>query len=185
MGGFGIGSGAGQLGHCMDCFWDGALLYVSDWYHACIRRYSKEDLAKNAEQAAEEQASTECDGKRYTGKVVEWRDHGGYGFIIDDLTGRRYMAHNSDITNSRVRFGYAILTVGEHVEYELLRDIVGKWKCDAVTAVGGGPVSPDQDAVDMSINSGLRKRGQTAHAVQIASVHQKQGYSAKSEHHVD
>jgi cold shock CspA family protein len=155
-GGFGIGSAAGELGHCMDCFWDGSRLYVSDWYHACVRTYTREALRNHAKKAFEGQACTHCDGKRYTGVVTEWRDHGGYGFITDDLTGRRLMAHNSDIGNSLVHFGYAILTEGEHVEYCLLRDIVGKWKCDAVTAPGGGPVSPHQQASDMSINSGLR-----------------------------
>merc|ERR1711953_669454 len=79
------------------------------------------------------------------------------GFIFGELTGHRYMAHNSDIANSLVQFGYAILTEGETVEYYLLRDIVGKWKCDAVTAPGGGPVSTDQQAIDLSINSGNRR----------------------------
>jgi len=157
-GGFGIGSGPGHLGHCMDCFWDGQQLYVSDWYHACVRTYSKEALDRQADRAVEDQAHTECDGHRYTGYVVEWRDHGGYGFIVDDATGHRYMAHNSDIANSLVRFGYAILTKGEQVEYCLLRDIVGKWKCDQVTAPGGGPVSPEQEAIDISINSGRRQK---------------------------
>lgn len=159
-GGFGLGSGPGELGHCMDCFWDGETLYVSDWYHACVRTYTKDALEDHAQKAFEEQRQTECDGKRYSGRVVEWRDHGGYGFIIDDATGRRYMAHNSDIANSLVQYGYAVLTVDEHVEYCLLRDIVGKWKCDKVTAVGGGPVSPDQEAVDLSINSGQRRSAQ-------------------------
>jgi len=155
-GGFGIGSGPGELGHPMDCFWDGQILYVSDWYHACVRTYTLEVLQKHSAKPFEDQAMTECDGKRYTGRVVEWRDHGGYGFVIDDLSGQRYMAHNSDIANSLVVYGYAVLTVGESVEYYLLRDIVGKWKCDAVTAAGGGAVSSNQYVVDMSINSGCR-----------------------------
>merc|ERR1719222_321900 len=75
-GGFGIGSAPGELGHCMDCFWDGERLYVSDWYHACVRTYTREALNAHAERAVEEQAHTQCDGKRYTGAVVEWRDHG-------------------------------------------------------------------------------------------------------------
>mmetsp|Transcript_2695 Transcript_2695/g.5695 ORF Transcript_2695/g.5695 Transcript_2695/m.5695 type:complete len:491 (+) Transcript_2695:2-1474(+) len=169
-GGFGIESGPGQLGHCMDCFWDGKKLYVSDWYHACIRTYTEETLECYAKKAWEQQAHTECDGKRYTGRVVEWRDHGGYGFIVDDTTGRRFMAHNSDIANSLVRFGYAILTQGEQVEYYLLRDTVGKWKCDAVTAISGGPVSSEQDAVDMSINSGQR------HGVRKSSSCHREGH---------
>lgn len=97
------------------------------------------------------------------------------GFIIDNATGRRYMAHNSDIANSLVCFGYAILTEGENVEYRLLRDIVGKWKCDAVTALGGGPVSPDQQAIDMSINSGQRQ------SVQTTSWRRRGGYSGEAD----
>jgi hypothetical protein len=160
-GGFGIGPGPSELGHPMDCHWDGTSLYVSDWYHACVRTYTQESLKSNSAKPPEDQAQTQCDGKRYTGRVAEWRDHGGYGFVIDDLTGQRFMAHNSDVANSLVKFGYAVLTAGEQVEYFLLRDIVCKWKCDAVTAVGGGPVSPEQHVVDMAINSGTRSHAST------------------------
>lgn len=153
-GGFGPGSAPGQLDHPVDCFWDGEFLYVSDFNNACVRSYAKETLDKHAKDSSEEQYRTQCDGKRYTGRVVEWRDRSGYGFVIDDVTERRYMAHNADIANSLVQFGYAVLTEGEHVEYALIRDFKGKWKCDALTAPGGGPVSPDVQAIDMSINSG-------------------------------
>lgn len=180
-GGFGIGSGPGELGHCMDCFWDGETLYVCDWNHACVRTYSKETLERHAQKPFEEQRQTKCDGKRYSGRVVEWRDHGGYGFIIDDATGRRYMAHNCDIANSLVQFGYSILTEGEHVEYSLLCDIVGKWKCDQVTALDGGPVSPDQEAVDMSINSGKRQRSSKA----SRKGHGKTGFSGYDDTGID
>lgn len=80
--------------------------------------------------------------------------------MIDDATGKRFMAHNSDIASSPVQHGFAVLTQGERVEYCLLRDVVGKWKCDAVTGHGGGLVSPDQIPIDMSINSGYRQQVQ-------------------------
>merc|ERR1712205_134687 len=83
---------------------DGEKLYVSDWYHACVRTYTREMLSSHAQKDPEGQAQTQISPKRYTGVVVEWRDHGGYGFIVDDLSGKRFMAHNSDITNSLVQY---------------------------------------------------------------------------------
>ena len=130
-----------QLGQPMSVALDQAsgAVYVVDGEFGRVQQYSLEAqqacAAAATAAAAATVASTSADrgsmepqqGERLTGRCVQFRGRGGFGFVVDEC-GQKYFAHHSDFmadTQRVLQHGYPSLSKGEAVEFEARPD--AKW----------------------------------------------------------
>lgn len=80
---------------------------------------------------------------RYQGKITDWKDDKGFGFITPNGGGQRVFVHIKSFSNRRKR-----PAGNEIVTYELTQDAKGRPQAEGVAFVGKGvtPASPSGQA---------------------------------------
>mmetsp|Transcript_29071 Transcript_29071/g.68526 ORF Transcript_29071/g.68526 Transcript_29071/m.68526 type:complete len:216 (+) Transcript_29071:65-712(+) len=70
--------------------------------------------------------------ERGEGRVVSWRDHAGFGWIVDG-EGRKLFAHHSDVSETHVMSGYPSFKPGQNVAFQIHPDVKWKWRAAVIT----------------------------------------------------